>query len=173
VIRAETCPSPESVNMPAPGMSGPVAIVQRTVQASPEQVFAVLKDGWTYSDWVVGTVHIRDVDEHWPDVGAELHHKAGPWPLSLQDSSTVLAVEPGRSLKLRAGLWPLGSAVVRILLEPDGGGTRIVMEEDFEAGPLRFVRNKINDLVLHRRNIESLRRLNDIVLRSNTKGADK
>lgn len=158
---------------PGAGYGCLVAIVQRTVQASPEQVFAILADGWTYSDWVVGTVHIRDVDGHWPAVGAQLHHKAGPWPLSLQDSSTVLAMEPGRSLKLRAGLWPLGSAVVQIRLEPVGGGTRIVMKEDFEAGPLLFVRNKLNDLVLHRRNIESLRRLNDIVLRSHTKEANK
>lgn len=150
-----------------------VAIVQRTVQASPEQVFAVLADGWTYSDWVVGTVHIRDVDEHWPAVGSQLHHKAGPWPLSLQDSSTVLAVEPGRSLRLRAGLWPLGSATVTIVLEPAGGGTRIVMAEDFEAGPLLWIRNKINDLVLHRRNIESLRRLTDIVLRSTSSRAGR
>ncbi len=151
-----------------------VAIVQRTVQASPEQVFTVLADGWTYSDWVVGTVHIRDVDENWPEAGAQLHHKAGPWPLSLQDSSTVLAVVPNRSLKLRAGLWPLGSAVVEIILDPvPGGSTRIIMKEDFEAGPLLWVRNKVNDLVLHRRNIESLRRLTDIVLRSTTKGVRK
>ena len=144
-----------------------VAIVKRTVQASPEQIFAVLADGWTYSDWVVGTVHIRDVDEQWPAVGAQLHHKAGPWPLSLQDSSTVLAVEPDRSLKLRAGLWPLGAAVVEIILDPMAdGATRITMKEDFESGPLVWARNKVNDLVLHRRNIESLRRLTDIVLRS-------
>ena len=149
-----------------------VAIVKRTVQASPEQIFAVLADGWTYSDWVVGTVHIRDVDERWPQVGAELHHKAGPWPLSLQDSSTVLAVENDRSLKLRAGLWPLGAAVVEIILDPlTEGGTRITMKEDFESGPLVWARNKINDLVLHRRNIESLRRLTDIVLRSAHRGA--
>ena len=148
-----------------------VAIVQRTVQASPQQIFAVLADGWTYSDWVVGTVHIRDVDEHWPQVGAELHHKAGPWPLSLQDSSTVLAMVPDRSLKLRAGLWPLGSAVVEIVLDPlAAGGTRITMKEDFEAGPLLWARNKVNDLVLHRRNIESLRRLTDIVQRSAKNG---
>ena len=151
-----------------------VAIVQRTVQASPQQIFAVLADGWSYSDWVVGTVHIRDVDERWPQVGAELHHKAGPWPLSLQDSSTVLAVENDRSLKLRAGLWPLGSAVVDIVLDPvAGGGTRITMKEDFESGPLVWARNKINDLVLHRRNIESLRRLTDIVLRSTSKGVNR
>ena len=150
------------------GYGSRVAIVQRTVQASPQQIFAVLADGWTYSDWVVGTVHIRDVDAQWPQVGARLHHKAGPWPLSLHDSSTVLAVETDRLLKLRAGLWPLGSAVVEIVLDPlaDGRGTRITMKEDFEAGPLLWARNKINDLVLHRRNIESLRRLTDIVQRS-------
>jgi uncharacterized protein YndB with AHSA1/START domain len=154
------------------GYGSRVAIVQRTVQASPQQIFTVLADGWTYSDWVVGTVHIRDVDESWPQVGAKLHHKAGPWPLSLHDSSTVLAMEQDRRLKLRAGLWPLGSAVVEMILEPrTDGGTRITMKEDFEAGPLLWARNKLNDLVLHRRNIESLRRLTDIVLRSAKNGA--
>jgi uncharacterized protein YndB with AHSA1/START domain len=144
-----------------------VAIVQRTFQASPARVFAVLADGWSYSDWVVGTVHIRDVEKNWPATGAKLHHKAGPWPLSLQDSSTVLAMEPDRRLKLTAGLWPFGEAVVDIRLEPVGEGrTRVTMAEDFERGPLKLIRNKINDLVLHRRNIESLRRLADIVERS-------
>jgi hypothetical protein len=149
------------------GYDLPVAIVQRTVPARPEQVFAVLADGWTYSDWVVGTVHIRDVDPHWPQVGAKLHHKAGPWPLSLHDSSTVLAVEQNKMLTLTAGLWPLGSARVEVTLEPVGASaTRVTLKEDFEAGPLLFVRNKINDLVLHRRNIESLRRLSDIATRA-------
>jgi len=143
-----------------------VAIVQRTVPAPVDRVFAVLADGWSYSDWVVGTVHIRDVDDSWPAPGSQLHHKAGPWPFSLQDSSTVVAVVPNRELTLKAGLWPLGQACVRILLEPMGpSATRVTMEEDFEAGPLLAVRNKINDLVLHRRNIESLRRLADIAER--------
>ncbi|MEU4688476.1 SRPBCC family protein [Actinoplanes sp. NPDC023714] len=139
----------------------------RTVQAPPDRVFAVLADGWSYSDWVVGTVHIRDVDEAWPKPGSKLHHKAGPWPLSLHDSSTVLSCTPGRELRLNAGLWPLGAAVVAIRLEPVSGGaaTRVVIEEDFEAGPLLFIRNKLNDLILHRRNIESLRRLADIAER--------
>jgi hypothetical protein len=149
-----------------------VAIVQRTVKATPHRVFAVLADGWTYSDWVVGTVHVRDVDPSWPAVGSKLHHKAGPWPFSLQDSSTVLACEPGKSLTLKAGLWPLGSARVAISLAPVGTtSTRVTIEEDFEAGPLLFVRNKINDLLLHRRNVESLRRLADIAERARA-GAD-
>jgi uncharacterized protein YndB with AHSA1/START domain len=147
-----------------------VAIVQRTVQAPPEQVFAVLADGWTYSDWVVGTAHIRDVDPLWPQVGTKLHHKAGPWPLSLHDRSEVLAVVPNRSLTLRAGLWPLGAARVELKLDPAGNGaTRVTMREDFEAGPLRTVRNKINDLLLHRRNIEALRRLADLAEREKSR----
>jgi uncharacterized protein YndB with AHSA1/START domain len=143
-----------------------VAIVQRTIPTSPDKVFAVLADGWTYSDWVVGTAHIRDVDRTWPQPGAELHHKAGPWPLSLKDKSTVLSVDPGRELVLRAGLWPFGEAIVKVVLEPVGpNATRVVMHEDFNAGPLRWLRNKINDLLLHQRNVESLRRLSDIAPR--------
>ncbi|WP_369793884.1 SRPBCC family protein [Actinoplanes sp. SE50/110] len=135
----------------------------RTVQASPDRVFAVLANGWSYSDWVVGTSHIRDVEQDWPATGSKLHHKAGPWPLSLHDSSTVLECVPGRELKIRAGLWPLGEAVVDIVLEPaSDGATRVVMHEDFQSGPLLWMRNKINDLVLHQRNVEALRRLADI-----------
>src|SRR5918999_124672 len=113
------------------GMSSDVAIVQRTVSAPPDRVFAVLADGWSYSDWVVGTVHIRDVDPGWPAVGTRLHHKAGPWPLSLQDTSTVLAIEQNRRLTLRAGLWPLGEATVHIELEPAGtDATQVTIFEE-------------------------------------------
>jgi hypothetical protein len=73
---------------------------------------------------------------------------------------------PDRELTLLAGLWPLGQARVQIRLEPVGtGATLVTMEEDFQAGPLLALRNKINDLVLHRRNAESLRRLSDIATR--------
>jgi uncharacterized protein YndB with AHSA1/START domain len=151
-----------------------MAFVQWTVQAPPDRVFAVLADGWTYSDWVVGTAHIRDVDAAWPAVGSRLHHKAGPWPLSLSDSSTVVAVTPDRSLTLRVGLWPLGEATVKIDLEPQGPATtRVKMHEDFHAGPLQWVRNKVNDLALHRRNIESLRRLSDLATREKTRPASR
>lgn len=98
--------------------------------------------------------------------------KAGPWPVSRNDVSTVVAVEPERSLELRAGLWPLGEATVRITLEPAGtAATVVTMHEDFHAGPLHWIKNKVNDLVLHRRNIETLRRLADIAERGTAPGA--
>jgi uncharacterized protein YndB with AHSA1/START domain len=136
------------------------------IQAPPKRVFAALSDGWCYSDWVVGTAHIRDVDDTWPEVGSRLHHRAGPWPLSLEDSSTVLAVTPDRRLKLKVGLWPLGEATVDIVLEPAGPDcTKVTIHEQFDAGALRAMRNKINDLLLHGRNVETLRRLGDIAER--------
>jgi Polyketide cyclase / dehydrase and lipid transport len=143
-----------------------MATVERTIEALPDRVFAVLADGWTYSDWVVGTAHIRDVDPDWPAPGTRLHHKAGPWPVSLADSSTVLSCDVNKQLTVKAGLWPLGEATIRIELEPFGAtATRVTMHEEFAAGPLQWVQNKINDVVLHRRNVEALRRLADLAQR--------
>jgi hypothetical protein len=140
-----------------------VAQVEQTVATSPDRVWAVLADGWTYSDWVVGTAHIRDVDPHWPEPGARVHHKTGPWPVSLHDSTLAVAAEARRMLHLRPRLWPFGEVEVRITLTEVGSDrTRITLTEDFHAGPLRWVRTKANDLALHRRNRESLRRLADL-----------
>ncbi|QOC92687.1 SRPBCC family protein [Micromonospora craniellae] len=143
-----------------------MAIVERIIEAPVRQVWAVLADGWTYSDWVVGTAHMRDVDDDWPRVGARLHHRAGPWPFSLEDSSQVLECERERKLVLRVKLWPAGEGVVVFSLEPVGPhSTRVLLGEDFAAGPLRWLRTKINDLVLHQRNKETLSRLADIARR--------
>src|SRR5689334_17014459 len=96
-----------------PGM----ATTTRLINASADRVYAVLSDGWTYSDWVVGTAHIRQVDAGWPRPGTEIHHKAGPWPVSIRDRTTVVASEPGRSLLMKVRLWPAGAGEVRIDLE--------------------------------------------------------
>jgi hypothetical protein len=143
-----------------------VAITERVVNTTPDRVFAVLADGWTYSDWVVGTAHIRDVDENWPAPGAEIHHKAGPWPMSLRDSSTSIESVPDRTLLLKVRVWPLGAARVRLVLDPLGGSaTRVTLIEEFTEGPLLWLRTKVNDLALHYRNVESLRRLDDLATR--------
>ncbi|MEU4222095.1 SRPBCC family protein [Actinoplanes sp. NPDC026623] len=81
-----------------------MAKVTRTITAAAEQVYGILADGWTYSDWVVGTAHIRDVEASWPQPDSRLHHKVGPWPFSIKDTSTVIALDPGRGLALRRDL---------------------------------------------------------------------
>jgi hypothetical protein len=131
-----------------------------------DRVFAVLADGWTYSDWVVGTAHIRDVDADWPAPGAEIHHKAGPWPISVKDRTTCMECQPGRSLVLKVRMWPMGAGVARIVLDPLGPAkTRVTLFEQFTEGPLLAARNKVNDVLLHYRNRESLRRLEDLAAR--------
>ena len=144
-----------------------MAVVQQIVNVPAERVWGVLADGWTYSDWVVGTVHIRDVDRSWPSVGARIHHKTGPWPVSLKDETVVLDKTDGQRLVMRARLWPLGEAVIHIDLErlDDGAQTKVVMRENFAAGPLNMVRTKLNDLALHGRNRESIRRLTELAVR--------
>ena len=51
--------------------------VRRLFNCSPEQVFAVLNDGWTYPVWGVGASRRRDVDPGWPAPGTKLHHSFG------------------------------------------------------------------------------------------------
>ncbi|HET8684845.1 MAG TPA: SRPBCC family protein [Micromonosporaceae bacterium] len=143
-----------------------MAVVEQRIQAPPEQVFAVLADGWSYSDWVVGTAHIRHVDPGWPAPGTAIHHKAGPWPVSLKDRTEVIDSQPPSLLVLRARLWPLGELTVRIELTPvDADATRVTLAEEFRAGPLNWVQTKVNDLLLHGRNREALRRLADLAVR--------
>jgi hypothetical protein len=143
-----------------------MAIVESTIEASRDDVFAVLADGWTYSDWVVGTAHIRAVDEGWPRPGTVLHHTAGPWPVSLHDRTVSVRCEPPALLVLSPHLWPLGEATVTFTLEEIGPGRTLVgVHEDFERGPLRWLRTAANDLALHYRNRESLRRLGDLARR--------
>ncbi|MET7998270.1 SRPBCC family protein [Amycolatopsis sp. NPDC005232] len=133
--------------------------VTRMVGADPAAVFAVLADGWHYSGWVVGSSHIRDVDATWPAVGSRLHHTVGAWPLQLEDTTVVLAVSPGESLKLEAQGWPLGTAEVEVTLTPRESGTLVRMGERALRGPGKFIPEPLQALVLKPRNRESLARL--------------
>jgi hypothetical protein len=135
----------------------------RTLRASREDIFAVLANGWTYSDWVVGTGHIRAVDADWPQAGSRIHHKTGAWPFALQDVTRSIACRWPELLSVAPRLRPLGEATVTITLtELDPQRTRVVMEEKFRAGPLRWVWTKLTDTLLYYRNRESLRRLADL-----------
>jgi hypothetical protein len=140
--------------------------VSLDVPASPDQVFAVLADGWSYSGWVVGNSHIRDVDPGWPSVGCRIHHSAGAWPLQIEDVSAVVSVQPGRSLELAARLWRFGTATVRFTLTPiaDGRETRVVLAEQGVRGPVGRIPVAIQRILLRPRNVETLSRLADLAV---------
>lgn len=137
--------------------------LSRVLPASPDAVWQVLADGWTYADWVVGTSKIRAVDEAWPAPGSRLQHAVGAWPLLVEDETRVLDADTGRRLLLRARGWPLGEADVDLLLAPvgeDGTATRVTLHETLVAGPGRVVMtNPAGAALLRARNTETLSRL--------------
>ena len=114
--------------------------VERVIKTTPQRVWDVLADGWLYPLWVVGASRMREVDEDWPAVGAQIHHSVGVWPALVDDETRITDSDPLRLLKLRAKAWPLlGEAAVTMRLSDQGAGTRVVMEEDAVAGPGKLV----------------------------------
>jgi hypothetical protein len=133
--------------------------VQRRLNCSPEEVFAVLHDGWLYPLWVVGASRMRSVDRGWPAPGTKLHHSFGAWPLLIDDTTEVLQIEPGRRLVLEARGWPIGSARVEITVEAAGDGSLVSIAEDVSDGPARLVPQPVRVAGIDVRNQETLRRL--------------
>ena len=136
-----------------------MSVNSRQVKATPEQVWNVLSDGWLYPLFVVGASRMREVDDHWPAVGARLHHSVGAWPLLLDDTTEVLDVAPGARLKLRARAWPTGAAEVTLKLQASGAETEVVIEENVVSGPGALMPTLVEDPMLAWRNVETLRRL--------------
>jgi hypothetical protein len=142
-------------------------MVEVTMEApvSPKALFDVLADGWSYAGWVVGASHIRDVDAGWPALGTRIHHSVGPWPLVVQDYTTVRAVEPLSMLELEARAWPFGEARIRVeLTETRPNVTKIRMLEQAVRGPGRALPHAVQAMLLVPRNRESLRRLTDLAV---------
>lgn len=135
-------------------------VVRRTVHAPPEAVWDVLADGWLYTAWVVGASRMRDVDDHWPAVGARLHHSFGVWPAVLDDETQVVESEPGRHLRLIARGRPAGEAHVEIRLRPVAPDrTEVSIVEDVASGPGRVLPIPVRQPPIAMRNSEALYRL--------------
>ncbi|MGI8717312.1 MAG: SRPBCC family protein [Lapillicoccus sp.] len=133
--------------------------VSRRTTAAPEDVWAVLADGWSYATWVVGASRIRAVDRSWPEAGARIHHSVGTWPLLLSDETVVADVVPGEMIRMHAKARPLGEAVVEIELRGEQGGTRIEMREDALHGPMTLAPKPLRQLAIRARNTETVLRL--------------
>jgi uncharacterized protein YndB with AHSA1/START domain len=129
------------------------------IDASVDDVFAILTDGWSYAAWVVGASRIRDVDPPWPKPGSRIHHSVGAWPILIDDTTTALDYEPGRRLKLKVRVWPAGHGEVDFRATETPTGCRLVMTEEATSGPISLLPKALADLILHPRNAEALRRL--------------
>lgn len=135
------------------------------IDASRHDVYDVLRDGWRYSSWVVGTSHMMAVSDDWPAKGSNLYHAAGAWPVIVRDRTEVLDVEPERRLELMAHGRPFGDAHIVIELADEPGGCRVTMHEEPAAGPGKWLNNPIGEAILYRRNAEALHRLRAIAER--------
>lgn len=136
---------------------------QRLVSAAPDAVFDVLADPRGYAYWVVGSRKIRDADDSWPAQGSRFHHAVGLGPMCIRDHSQVEEMQPDRFLQLKVKFRPLGTARVKLELEPAGTGTRITMIEDPADTATAFLFTPLTHLLVRRRNVRSLDRLADLV----------
>ncbi|MCV7173072.1 SRPBCC family protein [Mycobacterium manitobense] len=133
--------------------------VTRDIAASRRQVWDVLADGWTYSQWVVGNSRMRAVDPNWPGPGSRIHHSIGVWPAVLDDETVVEKAVPTQELVLHAKGRPFGGARVVLKLSDAPDGCRVQMEEYPISGLGKLMPDKLSDMAAWPRNRESLRRL--------------
>lgn len=138
-----------------------MATNERTIDATPEQIWAVLADAMSYDRWVVGAKDIRTADGTWPEPGSSLHHTVGVGPMQLKDTTSVLEAQPPGRLVMEARGRPLGMARIELRLEPVGDGTRVTMIEDATRPPVVRILNPVLHPLVHSRNTETLRRLEE------------
>jgi hypothetical protein len=136
-----------------------VATNRRSLSCAPEDVFAVLSNGWLYPTWVVGASRMRDVEPAWPAPGASIHHSFGVWPVLIDDTTSILEWDPPRHAKLKARGWPAGSAHVDIDVVPEPTGCRVTITEDAVEGPGALIPKPIRSAAILLRNKETLQRL--------------
>ena len=114
-------------------------VVTRNTTASRQQVWDVIADGWTYSQWVVGNSRMRAVDPSWPSPGSTIHHSIGVWPALLNDETVAVACEPLQELVLLAKGRPFGAARITLRLNTVAEGCRIEMSEVPVSRPLKWL----------------------------------
>jgi hypothetical protein len=136
-----------------------VSVTNVLIERAPEEVWAVLADGHSYAEWVVGTKHIHDADEHWPAVGSAIRFTAGVGPLHISDVTIVRRVQPERELELEARARWLGTARISFDLRPWGENTLVIIDEHPLSGPGARWHNTVADVVLRFRNRRMVRSL--------------
>ena len=133
--------------------------VTRETTANRHQVWDVIADGWTYSQWVVGNTRMRAVDPHWPAPGSTIHHTIGIWPFVLNDETVVESCTPQEELVLLAKGRPFAAARITLRLFDTPNGSGIEMAEVPIGGPLNWVPRRLALAAAYPRNRECTQRL--------------
>ena len=136
-----------------------MSVNYRAMNCTPEDVFAVIADGWVFPTWVVGASRMRDVDARWPAEGSQLKHSFGVWPVLINDETTMLEWDPPRRMVIQPQGWPIGEARVTIDVKPRKYGCVVRIDERAVKGPGALVPAPLLDIPLYLRNIETLKRL--------------
>lgn len=136
-------------------MSRTVAVIN----ASPDRIFDVLDDPFTYTYWVVGCKRIRYVERTWPEPGSGFHHSVGVGPLATNDETRVVRRERPHLLELDARAWPAGAARVQLRITPAGNSSTVEITETPVRGPAKTLHNPLLDAAAHARNNVALVRL--------------
>lgn len=144
--------------------SSPAAVessltVKRHTTASRKQVWDVVANGWTYSQWVVGNTRMRAVAPNWPAPGSKIHHTIGVWPVVVNDETVVESCTPLEELVLLAKVRPFGGARITLRLTDIHNGTRVEMAEVPVGGPLNWLPRRLSLLLVYPRNRECVERL--------------
>jgi hypothetical protein len=140
-----------------------MAVNRRYMPYDPSLIFSVLRDGWSYDKWVVGTSKIRSVDPTWPEPGARLHYRIGRGAMSKDDETRSIRIVDGSELELEAVGRPLGTARVDIRVDRVRDGALVTMIEHPTKGALASLHNPGFELLIYLRNVETLRRLERVV----------
>ena len=129
------------------------------MSVSPDEVFAVLANPYSYENWLVGCKKIRSVEGEWPAPGSLFHHRVGFGPIEIADNTKAIESDAPRRLVLEARARPVGVARVAFDLEPHPEGTLVTMTETPVRGVAARFHNAVLDGMVKGRNAESLRRL--------------
>jgi hypothetical protein len=142
-----------------------VAVRNVLVRAGPEQVWAVLADGYAYAEWVVGTREVRRVDPGWPEPGTSLHFTAGLGPVRIEDRTTSRIADAGRRLELETHALPFGSLRISISIIPWGQDSVVIIDEHPLRGASLLYENPLVEVLLTLRGRRMLRRFAGLVSR--------
>jgi uncharacterized protein YndB with AHSA1/START domain len=145
-----------------------MAIRQKLVGASPDEVWKVLADGSSYGDWVVGTSATRPRKGDWPELGSEIEYTVRLGPSTFSGRTIVRRCEPPHHLELEAESGRLGTARIALEVRHWGDETLIIFEEHPLRGPGGFLHNAAVDAIAQLRNRSMLSRLSRLVERRRT-----